>query len=235
MIRPDPAPDKSRRRFAGSHRAPYPRPRIRGSYNALDAALDGPEPARFLDAYREITGEASKKFTAALRSMLKYWKPEEINAQINRTKKALGDDLRAEVSSADKARLAEIIDNLSCMHLSASFLMMVAEFEERLAGAAFRAQVEIPAVNGTMLMLGLLDVIDSGSSQPSQFESLLARLGLNRNAWTEIFALQGIKEILRTMPDRIYDNLKSLAKLQDAAQTVLEAAILREEAAAPAA
>ena len=160
---------------------------------------------------------------------------EEINAQIDRTKKALGDDLRAENSSADKAHLAEIIDNLSSMHLSASFVMMVNEFEERLAGAAAMAQVEIPPVNGTMLMLGLLDVIDSGSSQPSQFESLLNKLGLNKNAWTEIVSLQGIKEILRSMPDRIYDNLKGLARLQDAAQTVLEAAILREEAAAPVA
>ena len=37
------------------------------------------------------------------------------------------------------------------------------------------------------------------------------------------------------MPDRIYDSTRVLAKLQEAAQTVLEAAILREEAAAPAA
>jgi hypothetical protein len=37
------------------------------------------------------------------------------------------------------------------------------------------------------------------------------------------------------MPDRIYDSIKGLAKLQDAAQTVLEAAILREESATPAA
>lgn len=78
-------------------------------------------------------------------------------------------------------------------------------------------------------------MIDSGSSQPSQFETLLAKLGLDCDAWTEIFTLQGIKEILRTMPDRIYDSIRGLGKLQEAAQTVLEAAILREEAAAPAA
>jgi hypothetical protein len=121
------------------------------------------------------------------------------------------------------------------MHLSTSFLMMVDDFEEKLAGAARKAKVEVPKVNGTMMILGLLDVIDSGSSQPSQFETLLAKLGLNKNAWTEIFTLQGIKEILRTMPDRIYDSIRGLAKLQEAAQTVLEAAILREEAATPAA
>lgn len=113
--------------------------------------------------------------------------------------------------------------------------MMVEGFEEKLAGAASRARVEVPPVSGTMLILGLLDVIESGSSQPSQFETLLARLNLDKNPWTEIFTLQGIKEILRTMPERIYDNVRGLVKLQEAAQTVLEAAILREEAAAPAA
>ena len=162
-------------------------------------------------------------------------KLDEINGQLDRTKKALGDDLRADQSSGEKAHLSEILDNLSSMHLSTSFLMMVDEFEEKLAGAAAKAKVAIPPVNGTMMILGLLDVIDSGSSQPSQFETLLTKLGLDKNVWTEIFTLQGIKEILRTMPDRIYDSIRGLAKLQEAAQSVLESAILREEAAAPAA
>lgn len=209
--------------------------RIRGRYNALDAAIAGAEPARFLDAYGEITSAESTKFTNVLRNMLKHYKLEEINGQLDRTKQALGDDLRAEQSSGEKAHLSEILDNLSSMHLSTSFLMMVDEFEEKLAGAAAKARVAVPPVNGTMMILGLLDVIDSGSSQPSQFETLLAKLGLDKNVWTEIFTLQGIKEILRTMPDRIYDSIRGLAKLQEAAQTVLESAILREEAAAPAA
>jgi hypothetical protein len=209
--------------------------RIRGRYNALDAAIAGSEPARFLDAYGEITSAESSKFTNVLRNMLKHYKLEEINGQLDRTKKALGDDLRADQSSGEKAHLSEILDNLSSMHLSTSFLMMVDEFEEKLAGAAAKAKVAVPPVNGTMMILGLLDVIDSGSSQPSQFETLLAKLGLDKNVWTEIFTLQGIKEILRTMPDRIYDSIRGLAKLQEAAQAVLESAILREEAAAPAA
>jgi hypothetical protein len=37
--------------------------------------------------------------------------------------------------------------------------------------------------------------------------------------------------ILRTMPDRAYPSLRALTQLRDAAQTVLEAAILREEEA----
>lgn len=167
-----------------------------------------------------------------LRNMLKHYKLDEINSQLDRTKKALGDDLRADWSSIDKAQLSEIIDKLSSMHLSTSFLMMVDSFEQKLAGAAAIAKVDVPTVDGTTMVLGLLDVIESGSSQPSQFETLLAKLGLDKNVWTEIFTLQGIKDILCSMPDRVYDSIKGLAKLQEAAQTVLEGAILREEAEA---
>lgn len=153
---------------------------------------------------------------------------------LDRTKKALGDDLRADQSSGDKAHLSEILASMGSLHLSSSFLMMVEEFEEKLAGAAARANVTLPEVSGKMLVLGLIDVIESGSAQPSQFEALLAKLGLDRNPWTTIVTLQGIKEILRTMPERIYTSIKALGKLQDAAQTVLEAAILREEDSAQA-
>jgi hypothetical protein len=207
---------------------------IHGRYNALDAAADGPEPARFLDAYGDIAAAESPKFTEVLRNLLKHYKPGEINSQLDRTKKALGDDLRAEQPSGDKAHLSEILDNLSSMHLSSSFLMLVDEFDEKLAGAAARAKIDVPPVNGTAMILGLLDIIESGSSQPAQFEALLAKLGLDAKPWTVIVSLQGIKEILRTMPDRIYDSVRGLTKLQEAAQTVLEAAILREEAAMPA-
>ena len=185
----------------------------------------------FLEAYQEVTSEESTQFTAVLRNMLKFYPLEEVNGQLDRTKKALGDDLRAEKSSGDKAHLSEI---LTSMHLSSSFLMMVEEFDTRLAGAAARAGVALPEVNGKMLVLGLIDIIESGSSQPSQFEALLAKLGLDRNPWTVIVTMQGIKEILRTMPERIYASVKALGKLQEAAQTVLEAAILREEESAPA-
>lgn len=208
---------------------------IRGRYNALDAAVDGPDPALFLEAYQEVTSEESTQFTAVLRNMLKFYALEEVNGQLDRTKKALGDDLRAEKSSGDKAHLSEILTSMGSMHLSSSFLMMVEEFETRLAGAAASAGVTLPEVNGKMLVLGLIDIIESGSSQPAQFEALLAKLGLDRNPWTVIVTMQGIKEIMRTMPERIYASVKALGKLQEAAQTVLEAAILREEESAPAA
>ena len=87
--------------------------RIRSSYNALDAAIEGPEPSRFLDTYGEIISEKNGKFTSVLRNMLKFYKVDEINGQLDRTKKALGNDLRAEQSSGDKAHLSEILDSLS--------------------------------------------------------------------------------------------------------------------------
>ena len=60
---------------------------------------------------------------------------------------------------------------------------------------------------------------------------MLTRLGLADNASASIVTLQGVMGILRTMPDRAYPNLRALAQLRDGAQTVLEAAILREEEA----
>ena len=77
----------------------------------------------------------------------------------------------------------------------------------------------------------LLDIIESGNGQPAQFEKLLKRLGLANHASASIVTLQGIMGILRTMPDRAYPSLRALSQLRDAAQTVLEAAILREEEA----
>lgn len=159
----------------------------------------------------------------------------EVNSQLDRTKRALGDDLRNEHSSDNNAHLSAILSSMSNMHLSTSFMMMVDEFEENLKGAALRADVKLPEVDGKTLVLALLDVIESGSAQPSQFENLLAKLGLDRNPWTAVVSLQGIKKILREMPERIYARIKTLGNLQAAAQTVLEAAILREEMSAPAA
>jgi hypothetical protein len=42
--------------------------------------------------------------------------------------------------------------------------MLVDEFDEKLAGAAARAKIDVPPVNGTAMILGLLDIIESGSS-----------------------------------------------------------------------
>ena len=171
---------------------------------------------------------------AASTSVIMIRASDELNAQLDRTKRALGDDLRNDHSSDNNAHLSAILNSMSNMHLSTSFMMMVDEFEEKLKGAARRAEVKLPDVDGKTLVLALIDVIESGSSQPFQFENLLAKLGLDRNPWTAIVSLQGIKEILRTMPERIYSSLKALGKLQEAAQTVLEAAILREEMSSPA-
>jgi hypothetical protein len=116
--------------------------------------------------------------------------------------------MRAEGRSEDKARRADILNSLSSMHLSSSFLMMVEEFE-----------------------INLQDIVESGNGQPSQFETMLKRLGMSENASASIVTLQGVMGILRTMPDQAYPSLRALTQLRGAAQTVLESAILREEEA----
>jgi hypothetical protein len=139
--------------------------------------------------------------------------------------------MRAEARSEDKARRTDILNNLSSMHLSSSFLMMVEEFETNLQGIAKTGSFTVPGVNGKALINELLDIVESGNGQPAQFEKMLNRLGLAENASASIVTLQGVIGILRTMPDRAYPSLRALNQLRDAAQTVLEAAILREEEA----
>jgi hypothetical protein len=129
------------------------------------------------------------------------------------------------------ARRADILNNLSSMHLSSSFLMMVEEFEVNLQGIAKTGSFTVPGLNGKALINELLDIIESGNGQPAQFEKMLNRLGLTDNASASIVTLQGVIGILRTMPDRAYPSLRALNQLRDAAQTVLEAAIVREEEA----
>lgn len=109
--------------------------------------------------------------------------------------------------------------------------MMVEEFETNLQGIAKTGSFTIPDVSGKALINELLDIIESGNGQPVQFEKMLKRLGLADNASASIVTLQGVMSILRTMPDRTYPSLRALTQLQEAAQTVLEAAILREEEA----
>jgi type III secretion system TyeA family effector delivery regulator len=205
---------------------------IRGSYNALNAAADDPDPEAFLDAYHDVTAE-SAEFTAVLRTMLKHYPIQELEKQLNRTKKALGDDLRADHSSREKAHLSAILKGISNMHLSSSLLMMVQQFGENLAGAARAAGVTPSKVDGGVLMRELIDVIDTRHAQPRHFEQLLTSLGIT-NLQESIVALQGIKAILREMPDRIYVDDRVLPSLLQAAQVALDDAILREEAASAA-
>ena len=202
---------------------------IRGSYNALDAAADGPDPDTFLDAYQDLTAD-SAEFTAVLRNMLKHYPIQELGKQLDRTKKALGDDLRADQSSREKAHLSAILKGISNMHLSSSLLMMVEQFGENLAGATRAAGGAPGRADGGVLMRELIDVIDTRHAHSGHFNQLLASLGIS-NLQESIVALQGIKAILREMPDRIYADDKVLPSLLRAAQEALDEAILREEAA----
>jgi hypothetical protein len=71
--------------------------------------------------------------------------------------------MRAEARSEDKARRTDILNNLSSMHLSSSFLMMVEEFEINLQGIGKAGGFAVPDVNGKALINELLDIIESGS------------------------------------------------------------------------
>lgn len=58
---------------------------------------------------------------------------------------------------------------------------------------------------------------------------MLKRLGLADSPSAAIVTLQGVLGILRTMPEQAYPSLRVFSQLRDAAQSVLEAAVSREE------
>lgn len=137
--------------------------------------------------------------------------------------------MRAEQRSDDSARRADVLNRLSSMHLSSSFLMMVEDFEKNIKGITKLGRFAFPDISGKVLIQELLEIIESGAGQPLKFEGLLTRLGLANHVSASIVTLQGIMGILRTLPDQTYPNVRTRTQMQEAAQTVLEAATVREE------
>lgn len=205
---------------------------IRAQYETPEADATAAPELLDLESDDASRQEQSGRFINVMRRMLKLYDLKDFNRQLDKTKSTLGAAMRAEAGSEDTERRTDILNNLSSMHLSSSFLMMVEEFEMNMQGIARTGSFPIPHVNGKALINELLDIIESGNGQPAQFEKMLSRLGLAEHASASIVALQGVIGILRAMPDRAYPSMRAFVQLREAAQTVLEAAILREEEAA---
>lgn len=173
--------------------------------------------------------QESTRFIGLLRNMLNRYHIKDFNEQLEKMKNALGADVRAEQRSDDSARRADVLNRLSSMHLSSSFLMMVEDFEKNIKGITKLGRFAFPDISGKVLIQELLEIIESGAGQPSKFEGLLTRLGLANHVSASIVTLQGIMGILRTLPDQTYPSVRTRTQMQEAAQTVLEAAIVREE------
>ncbi len=89
---------------------------------------------------------------------------------------------------------------------------------------------EVPRLDTTRLLSGLLSIVGATWVAASQFESLARELGLADGEPTIQF-LTGVRgDLLGKLPERVYQSDEMRRSVLTAAQDALDAAIDREEA-----
>lgn len=84
------------------------------------------------------------------------------------------------------------------------------------------------AVDVGKLLVGLVDILAGTNAMSSQFERLARDLGIAEGAPTVVF-LNGVKKILRGLPDKVFEDKHARLAMVDAVQDALDAAIDVEE------
>jgi type III secretion system TyeA family effector delivery regulator len=88
---------------------------------------------------------------------------------------------------------------------------------------------EVPRLDTTRLLSGLLTIVGASWVAASQFESLARELGLADGEPTIQF-LTAVRGLLSKLPERVYQSDDLRRAVLTAAQDALDAAIDREEA-----
>lgn len=81
-------------------------------------------------------------------------------------------------------------------------------------------------------LLSLIKTVSGSWISASQFERLANELNISEGAET-IYFLTGIQHILRELPFKVFTDDATRTAVLDAAQTALDTAIEKEEAASP--
>jgi type III secretion system YopN/LcrE/InvE/MxiC family regulator len=111
---------------------------IHASLNAAEVAATAIQPQEFLDGYVEVV-HGNLSFCDALKNLVERFGAQMLRKTLDTMKKALGDDLRAATPSCDKDRLRVILNDLSNMHTSTTFLEeldALADRQHRMASAS---------------------------------------------------------------------------------------------------
>ncbi len=111
---------------------------IQGELSAAKVAATTKDPQKFVDGYIEAV-HGNLSFCDTLKSLNERFGAPMLRNTLDDMKKALGDHLRAITSSGDKARLRVILNDLSNMHTSTTFLEeleALADRQQRLARAS---------------------------------------------------------------------------------------------------
>ncbi|MRD47065.1 TyeA family type III secretion system gatekeeper subunit [Caenimonas koreensis DSM 17982] len=89
-------------------------------------------------------------------------------------------------------------------------------------------QAQRDAFDVNKLLVGFVDILASGNAMPLQFDRLARDLGIAEGAPMVVF-LNGIKKILRALPDKAFEDKNARLAMVDAVQDALDQAIDVEE------
>lgn len=168
-----------------------------------------------LDNQRPTVGQMKEKL-GAMRDMLEGMKQE------------LGGELRSGQADRDKAHLGTVIRALSHLHVLVTLGEAVATFVASVESLSARLGIANPSLDAATLLAGLVRIVNSSRVNASHYEGLLKDMGVD-DIVIRINVLQGVKQLLRSLPDKAYPDGQALPASIGAAQQVLDEIIRQEE------
>jgi len=204
--------------------------RIRAARNAIQNGTKTPDAGAFAETYTE-TLHSSSNFMQMLQGIVNRHPPADIPATLMLLKQTVADEIRLdqEERSVDKIKLELINNELSNMHISSTLLDKLKKLNGGLIRIYGDASQDL-AIDERKLLSSLLKVLSAGWISPSHFERFAVDLGVN-DGGPRIFLLTGVLQLLRELPIKIYEDDSARLAIIEAAQSALDGAIDREEAA----
>jgi type III secretion system TyeA family effector delivery regulator len=204
--------------------------RIRAARNAIQNGTKTSDASAFAETYTE-TLHSGSNFMQMLQGIVNRHPPADIPATLMLLKQTVADEIRLdqEERSVDKIKLELINNELSNMHISSTLLDKLKKLNGGLIRIYGDASQEL-AMDERKLLSSLLKVLSTGWISPSHFERFAVDLGLN-DGGPRIFLLTGVLQLLRELPFKVYEDDSARLAIIEAAQSALDGAIDREEAA----
>ena len=218
--------------------------RIRASLDAGDIAAKagGTEDANaLLDSWTDMLYGATG-FGDAAGKMIRHFglhrlpatvglmqgKLQTMRDTLESMKQELGGKMQQGIPGDDKVQLGAVIRALSHIHVLTTLTETIGSFVRSAESMARSLETPSADLDASVLLGGLMNIVTSSRIHPGQYEDLLKDLGVN-DIGNRILVLQGIKSILRSLPDKAYSDDKALSVNISAAQAVLDDAIRKEE------
>jgi type III secretion system TyeA family effector delivery regulator len=153
---------------------------------------------------------------------------QSMQGMLESMKKELGGELREARPVRDKVHLGAILRALSHIHVLATLAETVDGLVKSVEAMAHAAGIASPTLDASVMLAGLIDIVNGSRIHSGLFERLLKDMGVEGDT-ARIIVLQGMKQLLRSLPDKAFPDAKTLPASIGAAQELLDAAIDREE------